>query len=141
MQPDKKKCPTKQCSAGQVHHDRLDTFTQKLWHLPLTFPRDPFFSRTHPAHAGYLLALAQLRISLCVLLTDPAALLLLSKPDVPPAWPVCAGATRHPGSTTASVLIPHTRERSCHVSTLTALGLQGRLSWMDGCWGMINASG
>lgn len=118
MQPVKQKYLTKQCSAGQVHSNRLGTLGTALEgcgksHPP--FPRDPFFSRTHPAHSGYLLALAHLHIRVCVLLTDPAALLLLSKP--------------------ASVLTPRLGRASCQVSALTALALQGRLPWMGaGPW-------
>lgn len=39
MQPVKKKYLTKQCSAGQVHSNRLDTLSGRLWHLPPTFPQ------------------------------------------------------------------------------------------------------
>lgn len=96
--------------------------------IPPTFPRDPFFS-------------CPPWLSPC---PGPAAHqrvcpLLLSNPDALPAWPVCAGATTHPGSTTASVLVPHAGQSKPPGLYSDCFGLT-RQAAMDGCWGMRDAS-
>lgn len=83
-----------------------------------------------PAHPGYLLALAQLHISMCVLCCWAIQMHCLHG--------LCVLGPQHTLEAAQPLCWSPTLGRaSCQVSILTALGLQGRLQWMDaGAWEM-----
>lgn len=107
------------------------------------FPRDPFFSRTDPAHPGYLLALAQ----------------LAHQHECPPDRSSSISAVEQSRCTSCMACVcwghraPWKHHRLCADPTRWAEQAAGSPhwllwaykegwdGWMDGCWGMIDASG
>lgn len=119
MQPVKQKYLTKQCSAGQVHSNRLGTLTGRLWQIPPTFPKGS------------------------LLLQDTSCPLWLSPCPGPPAHQgVCAPdrSSSTPAAEQASLCAdPQAGQSKLPGLCSDCFGL-ARKAAMDGCWAMIDAS-
>lgn len=95
-------------------------------------PGIPSSPRTPPAHPGYLLALAQLHTSICVLCMDPADPACVETRCAACITCMCKGHGTHAGGTTASLLIPRTRQSKLPGLCSDCSGcIQGRLRWMN----------